>query len=276
MPRTFSPDRTPSNNEDSREDVVKVRHFHRPRYVSKVTTDTVRRRLFHDQEEEDGNVDFMRLPVIRKKVETSPDDRRRDVKKLKTTLTGVNINNNDVSQEEDPLVLAKALSKEQLLQLLSRLTSESPHLTSSLLVALPVPDIGPRVAQLTYHMHNIYRSIPHNRLSRTLDTVNRCKIQWAVFRKAMTDDLTELLESRCWSTVLDYVMAAWETVTMGLSDHSIRTLCLRQLASVIMRVAKHYQISLDMRSKLAEMMRSASSIQDISVCRQFLLSNNSV
>ena len=45
-------------------------------------------------------------------------------------------------------------------------------------------------------------------------------------------------------------------------------------ASVIMRVAKQYDISPDLRTKLAEMMVSSSSVQDVRVCREFLLSNN--
>ena len=116
IPRTFSPDRaaTPPNRavtppNRKKLDTVKTRHFHRPRHLSKLSPSTVRRRLFDDEEE--VNVDFMKLPVIRKKGDSSPEEVRHNVKKLKTTSTSVNINNNDVSQEEDPLVLAKALSK---------------------------------------------------------------------------------------------------------------------------------------------------------------------
>ena len=59
-----------------------------------------------------------------------------------------------------------------MLELLSRLTLETSDMTR-LRMMLPAPDISARVANLTYLMHNIYRSIPHNRLSRSMDTVNR-------------------------------------------------------------------------------------------------------
>ena len=49
---------------------------------------------------------------------------------------------------------------------------------------------------------------------------------------------------------------------------------LHVAASVIMRVAKQYDIIPEMRTKLAEMLVSASSVQDVRVCREFLLSNN--
>ena len=110
---------------------VRMRQFHRPRFLNRVSANqsqdgsilnqsepspsSVRRRLFDEEEDQkerkEGSVEFLRLPVIRKKAETSPEEVRHNVKKLKTTSTCVNINNNDVSQEEDPLVLAKALSK---------------------------------------------------------------------------------------------------------------------------------------------------------------------
>ena len=78
-------------------------------------------------------------------------------KKLKTSKTS---NNNDVLTAEKTLTLAKALSRDQLLQLVSDLATEDPGRLASL---LPRPDIRGRVSSLTYHMHNLHRAVPATR-----------------------------------------------------------------------------------------------------------------
>ena len=43
---------------------------------------------------------------------------------------------------------------------------------------------------------------------------NRAKIHWSVFRKVLSDDLGVLVDSGDWTTVLEYVLSAWEVVSM--------------------------------------------------------------
>ena len=43
---------------------------------------------------------------------------------------------------------------------------------------------------------------------------NRAKIHWSVFRKVLSDDLGVLVESEDWTTVVEYVLSAWEVVSM--------------------------------------------------------------
>ena len=78
-------------------------------------------------------------------------------KKLKTSKT---FNNNDELTAEKTLTLTKALSRDQLLRLVSDLAAEDPGRLASL---LPRPDIRGRVSSLTYHMHNLHRAMPVTR-----------------------------------------------------------------------------------------------------------------
>ena len=57
---------------------------------------------------------------------------------------------------------------------------------------------------------------PVTRLVRRTEShiAARTKVHWAVFRKVLSDDLGELVESQHWDTVTEYIMAAWEVVTM--------------------------------------------------------------
>ena len=79
-------------------------------------------------------------------------------KKLKTAKT---FNNKNLLTAEKTLTLAlaKALSRDQLLKLVSDL-AEDPGKLASL---LPRPDIRGRVSSLTYHMHNLHRAVPATR-----------------------------------------------------------------------------------------------------------------
>ena len=163
---------------------IKVRHFHQTKHKTKITAQTVRRRLFqendiieeeHDEGKGTGDIGFMKLPLMKKKnIDRAAQEavHHHVEKKLKTT-SSVNFNNNDVINEEDPLVLAKALTKDQLIQVLSRMTLEDGVDEDRLRRLLPKPDISMRVSNLTYHMHNIFRSIPHNTLHRTTDATIR-------------------------------------------------------------------------------------------------------
>ena len=77
-------------------------------------------------------------------------------KKLKTAKT---FNNNNLLTAEKTLTLAKALTRDQLLKLVSDLAEDPGRLAS----LLPRPDIRGRVFSLTYHMHNLHRAVPATR-----------------------------------------------------------------------------------------------------------------
>ena len=79
-------------------------------------------------------------------------------KKLKTASADVD-NNNAPNTGEDPAVLAAALSRAQLLALVADLSAGVGG-GARLRALLPRPDLGPRLASLTYHLHNIHKSQP--------------------------------------------------------------------------------------------------------------------
>ena len=75
---------------------------------------------------------------------------------MKTSKT---FNNNDELTAEKTLTLARALSRDQLLKLVSDLAEDPGRLAS----LLPRPDIRGRVFSLTYHMHNLHGAVPATR-----------------------------------------------------------------------------------------------------------------
>ena len=92
-----------------------------------------------------------RLPLIVKDVTKKDEEMeiKQAEKKLKTAKT---FNNKNLLTAEKTLTLTKALSRDQLLRLVSDLAAEDPGRLASL---LPRPDIRGRVSSLTYHMHNL-------------------------------------------------------------------------------------------------------------------------
>ena len=197
---------------------------------------------------------------------------RQAEKKLKTSIVTIN---NNVVPAENPLNAAKALSREQLLRLVSDLTLDDPG-RRRLESLMPRPDITSRISGLTYHMQNIHRALPVTRLARSTEThlSSRTKVHWAVFRKVLSDDLGELVESGNWDTVTEYVMAAWEVITMTPVweenvHNSTRNGCFRLLALALRKVTKEKDIDPITKRKLVEMM-STSTVRDVEICRDFL------
>ena len=142
---------------------VKTRQFAASsshRTMSRLTRDTIRRRLEFPTEEEDIDMDeeakfLNRIPLRAKKKGIAAADQK---KKLKTAAADV-YNNNAPKTGEDPAVLAAALSRAQLLALVADLSAGVGG-RARLRALLPSPDLGPRLASLTYHLHNIHRSQP--------------------------------------------------------------------------------------------------------------------
>ena len=133
-------------------------------------------------EEDEDELRFMQqIPLMNKKVmimrnnDSDKDDLNHVDKKMKTTVTDSNqINNNTVTiKEDDPVTKAKALTKAQLIQLLGDLSMDNEEVRDKLRSLMPRPDISGLVSTLTYHMHNIHRSIPQSRLSSHTDSY-RC------------------------------------------------------------------------------------------------------
>ena len=127
--------------------------------------------------------------------------------------------NNNVVPAENPLAAAKALSREQLL----RLVSDQGRRRLGWLI--PRPDITSQISSLTHHMHNIHRELSVTRLVRSMETqlFSRTRMHWAVFRKVVSDDHGKLVESEKWNTVTDYIM-----VTMTQVHCSVGGKCPQQ------------------------------------------------
>ena len=92
--------------------------------------------------------------------------------------------------------------------------------------------------------------------------------------KVLSYDLGELVESGHWDTVTEYILAAWEVVTMTpVWEESVhnntRNTCFRLLAQTVMKVTKHKDIDPMTRRKMVEMMMT-STVRDVEFCRDAL------
>jgi len=280
MPASFSPEREIIFQESCSSGSnapIKTRVFGQPSRkkplsrLSLVTQDTMRRRL--DFAVDEDCVTVSRLPFVVKDGvrEDEEIEIRQAEKKLKRST--VTVNNNVVSAK-NPLAAAKALSREQLLRLVSDLSLDDPG-RRRLGSLMPRPDISSRVSGLTYHMQNLHRALPYTSLARSMEThvSSRTKVHWTVFRKVLTDDLGELVESEIWDTVIEYIMAAWEVVDMTPvceeNVNSTRNCCFKLLALAVRKVTKQKEIDPITKRKLVEMM-TTSTVRDVEVCRDSL------
>jgi len=281
MPLSFSPDRDTNlqgSCSSGSNAPIKTRVLGQPTRkktlsrLTQVTQHTVRRRLDFAVDLDCKTVNSLPF-IVKDKVKTDEElVIKQAEKKLKTSIVTIN---NNVVPAEDPLVAAKALSREQLLRLVSDLTLDDPG-RRRLGSLMPRPDITSRLTGLTYHMQNIHRALPVTRLARSTEThlSSRTKVHWAVFRKVLCDDLGELVESGDGETVIEYVMAAWELVTMTPVweenvHNSTRNNCFKLLAQAVRKVTKQKDINPITKRKLVEMM-STSTVRDVETCRDFL------
>ena len=240
--------------------------------LTTVTQHTVRRRLDFAADQDCKTIN--RLPLVVKDAVKKGEELeiRQADKKLKTSRLTIN---NNVVFAENPLAGVKALSREQLLKLVYDLTLDDPG-RRRLGAMMPRPDISSRVSGLTYHMHNLHRALPATRLARSTEShvSSRTKVHWAVFRKVLSDDLGELMESREWDTIAEYIMAAWEVVTMTpLWEENVlnstRNCCFKLLAQALRKVTTQWDLDPITKRKLVEMMATCT-VRDVEMCRDAL------
>jgi len=213
---------------------------------------------------------FPSVQNVQKKDETR-DDSNIDTsevtpaKKLKTTELKLNVNNNE-DNLDDSLKLIKVLSRDQMTNILTELAKHDVTTQQKLTEMLPSePDISPQLKNLAYHGINVYKALPRSRLTNHHDSFSYSKVSvhLAVFRKVLQEDLIKLEESEHWPTIIRYVIGAWEIVMKSpVWEDSVhnkcRISCFRNLAAAAMKTYKNYELDVNTRKKLLDMMASSS------------------
>ena len=131
---------------------------------------------------------------------------------------------------------------------------------------------------MTYLSQNIYKAIPITRLSDRTDSLayNRVSTHLSAFKKSLVEDLSMLLGSGQWDSVLEYVITAWDIVrSTPVWDNPVhntsRNSCFKHLATSVIKVKKQKDhISQNIRMKLVRLM-TQSLLREVQVCREKLL-----
>jgi len=257
------------------------------------TTETLRRHLQYEEENQDQEFSILKLlPVIKKghgeegTVQPHPSELEflasHKVKKQKMVVPSNSEGSgseNARNQPPPPLQLVKALSKAQLVDLLTSLTATNPTLSSQMEKLLPKPDLTGLISNLVYLNQNIYKAIPVTRLSDRTDSMayNRVCTHLSAFKKSLVEDLTMLMESEQGHSVLEYVIKSWEIVVAtpvwdNPVHNTIRNSCFKHLAISVLRVIKQQDFypDKDTKNRLLELMIQ-SSIREVLLCREKLV-----
>jgi len=182
------------------------------------------------------------------------------------------------SLQPNPLQLAKGLSKKQLVDLLGSLVASNPYISSYLEKSLPKPDLSGLASNLTYLSQNIYKAIPVTRLSDRADSLafSRVSTHLSAFKKSLVEDLSMLMESGQWGSVLEYVVLSWDIVRAtpvwtNPSHNTMRNSCFKHLAISVIKVMKQQDFNFDIitRRKLLEIM-AESPIREVQLCKEML------
>ncbi|KZC05049.1 PREDICTED: uncharacterized protein LOC107193553 [Dufourea novaeangliae] len=176
----------------------------------------------------------------------------------------------------------RGLSHDQLMQMIMDLVvmqeegglSEGEKIRGILLKKMPVADVQPLIETLNNLKQNIYASL----VSFKLDvSSNTCEfIHLDAFQKAIVDQGKKLVESQHWTSVMQYVYAAWN-ITKQISECKNQSLCdlackcfknLTHFCSQALKKGNFSGTILNMFSDRLDVM--VADYEDIKICLQLI------
>ncbi|KAJ8034874.1 Tethering factor for nuclear proteasome STS1 [Holothuria leucospilota] len=132
-----------------------------------------------------------------------------------------------------------SLTAHQLSALVEQIIEKHPHLEEEVSELLPQPDITPHLAHLSDLLHNIYRSLPRQRLcsSRSPFCYRRVKSHIFAFKKFCIQQGRHYLACEMWETAIEYSLSAWQhTNYLPKWDcpvhNKLKAGCMRGLAAI--------------------------------------------
>lgn len=133
----------------------------------------------------------------------------------------------------------RSLTSGQLAGVLEEIVKKHPHLEQDVIKLLPDPDISTHLSQLSELLHNIYRSLPRQRLcsSRSPFSYRRVKSHIVAFKKYCIVQGRHFLACETWQTAVEYSLAAWQHANYlpkwDCPVHNrLKAGCMRGLASI--------------------------------------------
>ncbi|XP_014259525.1 tethering factor for nuclear proteasome sts1 isoform X2 [Cimex lectularius] len=142
-------------------------------------------------------------------------------------------------------ITLKALSQEQLINVISGIISRHPDLEEEIKSKLPAPDLKPLSDKLHELRKNIYKCLPNSRLTSKTDSpaYNRASTHVLTFKKAILEAGKVLTASQQWEAVIAFVILGWEQTALTPlwenPPHNVaRKQCFKFLAAQCMTALK--------------------------------------
>jgi hypothetical protein len=183
-----------------------------------------------------------------------------DAVKWSPVIKKVHRDSESSTDSADPATALKALTKAQLLALLTDVMQAKPEVVQEVEKRLPEPDMVHMEERLRNLKRNINRSLPNTRLESKTDSMayNRVCSHLVTFKKAVLDQAKNLTEACAWRSVIDHVVMAWAYVKAtpvwdNPTHNNIRRSCFKALASNCMLALKKStwtaEVGLDLKNK---------------------------
>ncbi|PIK34519.1 putative tethering factor for nuclear proteasome STS1 isoform X3 [Apostichopus japonicus] len=181
-------------------------------------------------------------PCKKKLLVSSPVKSEPDVSVDEVLLWIQSCKRQRTSKEPIPGKLEKrlhSLTADQLAAVLEEVVEKHPHLEQDVIKLLPEPDISHHLSQLSDLLHNIYRSLPRQRLcsSRSPFSYRRVKSHIFTFKKFCISQGRHFLACETWQTAVEYSLAAWQQASYlpkwDCPVHNrLKAGCMRGLAGI--------------------------------------------
>ena len=269
IPLTFSPDVATMRHRLSMNSSQVMRHqLTAPNAVSRLllpTRTSPRKRLTLTDSPPSSTVHFTppnhsMLPVKPNSCPPHSATPSPDAVKWSPVTKKVHLDSESSTDSADPATALKALTKAQLLALLTDVMQAKPEVVLEVEKRLPEPDMAHMEERLRNLKRNINRSLPNTRLESKTDSMayNRVCSHLVTFKKAVLDQAKNLTEACAWRAVIDHVVMAWAYVKAtpvwdNPTHNNIRRSCFKALASNCMLALRKStwtaDVCLDLRNK---------------------------
>jgi len=177
-------------------------------------------------------------------------------------------------QNINPETAIKGLSHTQLISLVSSILQSHPEIVGEVHEMLPLPDLAPLEEKLNYLKRNIYKALPNTRLESKTDSLayNRVSIHLTTFKKAVLDNMKQLMDGHQWLAVIDYTVMAWSYVQAtpvweNPSHNNIRKTCFKNLAASSLTALKKGNFTREQSEEIKKKLTKLQAGSDeINIC----------
>ncbi|GBL74832.1 hypothetical protein AVEN_243681-1 [Araneus ventricosus] len=170
----------------------------------------------------------------------------------------------------------KALSHNQLVELIADSINCNPEIEGVINKMLPVPDLAPAEERLHKLKQNVFRSYPRNVWGSQDSSFcfMRIKTHLEAFKKDCLEMCQLYMDSEHWPTAFEFIFAAWK-YTSELPDwdytyhNRIKSVCMKHLAAQCITALKKANLDKPALAEIIERMQEYASESAVKPCIAF-------